>query len=214
MEVSALAVVKERLDLVSLFPELDLITDRVLRDAVAKLWNELWEMSEFQNLKDVPISAGKPYPEIKHCQGVLRVALAVAAVLEEVHGARFDRDILIAGALLMDVGKFVELKPKAGGGVQETDLGRALPHAIYAAHRALELGIPLPVVHIITTHSRNQGKSPNTPECALLDWIDQVDLVASGLDSWARKLVFYHSPAKEAATHAKAQPAEGADRTR
>lgn len=199
-----MTAVKERLDLVARFPELDMIKDRALRDAVAKLWDELWEMSEFQNLNDVPISPGKPYPEIKHCQGVLRVALAVAGVLEEVHGVHFDRDILIAGALLMDVGKFVELKPKAGGGVQETELGRALPHALYAAHRALQLGVPLSVVHIITTHSRNQGKPPNTPECALLDWIDQVDLVASGMDSWARKLVFYHSPAKEPANRAKA----------
>jgi hypothetical protein len=184
-------MVKEQLvpaKLRELFPEIDLITDQELADAVTTIWVELWEMSEFERLEHVPATSDVQYPQIKHCQGTLRVALAAASVWEEIHGAKFDRDVLIAGALLMDVSKMVELRPAAAGGVEYTDIGKALPHASYAAHLALHLGVPLPVVHIIQTHSRNSGKPPNTPECRLLDWIDQADVAVFAGERWRRQV--------------------------
>lgn len=184
---------KNEIDVHGLFPELQLVSDERLRDAVVTIWRELWALSEFDVLESVPVSANIDYPQIKHCQGIVRAALAVAEAWESVHDVKFDRDVLIAGALLMDVSKFVEIRPRPGGGYEETPIGRSLPHAFFAAHRALELEVPLPVVHIMTTHSPSSGKAPNTLECHLLDWIDQADISAFGREIWARKVFHFLS---------------------
>lgn len=178
---------KEPLALATLFPEIDLIRDANLRAAVVKIWERLWEQSEYERVGDVPVSLKIPYPQVKHAQGVVRAALATADVFEAVHGRKFDRDVLIAGALLMDVSKLVETRP-SGAGYAATELGRRLPHATIAAHLALELGVSLAVVHVITAHSPNGGKAPSTPECQLLDWLDQADISAAGHEIWARKV--------------------------
>ena len=182
---------KEQIDVRALFPELDLISDASLRDAVVEIWEEMWAQSEYERLVDVRVSLKIDYPQIRHCQGIVRGAVALAPVWEEVHGVRFDHDVLVAAALLMDVSKLVEAKPKPGGGSEQTDLGRALPHAVYAAHLALQKGLPLSIVHVLTAHSPNGGKAPNTPEAHLLDWVDQADISAFGFDIWRRKVVHY-----------------------
>jgi hypothetical protein len=182
---------KDRLDFKEMFPEANQITDENLRSAVETIWMEFWDKCEFERLEDVPVASNIIYPQVKHCQGIARAALAVAEVWESVHDVRFDRNVLIAGALLMDVSKFVEIRPGPNGTCIPTEIGASIPHAWYAAHRALELGVPLPIIHIITTHSPNSGKAPASPECQLLDWIDQADITAFGHTIWSRKVVHY-----------------------
>lgn len=179
------------LDLEALFPELALVSDAGLRDAIVAVWQRLWQESLHDRLEDVPVSTKIAYPQIKHCQAIVKVALAAAAALEQVHETRFDRDVLIAGALLMDASKLVETRPGPDGTVVQSDLGRLLPHALYAAHLALEHGVPLEVIHVIVAHSPNGGKAPVTAEARLLDWVDQLDISAFGHEIWTRKVVHY-----------------------
>lgn len=182
---------KQPLDLDALFPELALVSDAALRDAIVAIWQRLWEESPHARLEDVPVSTKIDYPQIKHCQAIVKVALAAADALERVHDTRFDRDTLIAAALLMDASKLVETRPGSDGAVVASDLGRLLPHALYAAHLALAHGVPLAVVHVISAHSPNGGKAPVTPEARLLDWVDQLDISAFGHEIWTRKVVHY-----------------------
>jgi hypothetical protein len=182
---------KQPLDLDALFPELALLSESSLRLAVEEIWQHLWRDSAHERLEDVPVSTKIDYPQIKHCQAIVKVALAAADALEQVHDTRFDRDTLIAAALLMDVSKLVETQPGPDGGVVASDLGRLLPHALYAAHLALGSGVPLPVVHVISAHSPNGGKAPVTPEAQLLDWVDQLDISGFGHDIWTRKVVHF-----------------------
>jgi hypothetical protein len=182
---------KESLDVAALFPELDRLQDPALRRQVVEIWQELWAMSRYQRLADVPVSTKVDYPQLKHCRGVLTGALALAEAWEPVHGVRLDRDVLIAGALLIDVSKLVETYRDADGAIRYTELGRRLPHATYAAHLALAKGVRLDVIHCILSHSPNGGKAPQTPEAQLLDWLDQADISGFGFDIWSRKVVHY-----------------------
>jgi hypothetical protein len=182
---------KQPLDLDALFPELALLAESSLRRAVEEIWQQLWLESPHARLEDVPVSTRIHYPQIKHCQAIVKVALAAADALEQVHDTRFDRDTLIAAALLMDVSKLVETRPGPDGGVVATDLGRLLPHALYAAHLALDRGVPLAVVHVISAHSPNGGKAPVTAEARLLDWVDQLDITGFGHEIWTRKVVHF-----------------------
>jgi hypothetical protein len=181
-------VSRHPLPLEELFPELAEIGDPTLRQAVVEIWDELWDMSAYEQLEDVRVSLKIDYEQLKHTQGVLRAALACADIWSEVHGAQFDRDTLIAGALLMDASKLVETEPDPAGGHCASSIGANLPHATYVAHLALARGVPLEVVHVITCHSPNGGRAPRTPEAQLLDWIDQADISAFGFEIWTRKV--------------------------
>ena len=75
---------KTPLGLLGLFPELELISDQSLREAIVTLWNELWEESEFTDLDQMSVSLHYAYPHIKHCQGILRAALAAADAVQVV----------------------------------------------------------------------------------------------------------------------------------
>ncbi len=184
---------KQRLDDVALrvlFPEIELIDELGLRAAVAEIWAELWEQSEYSDLLDVPVSLKCDYSQVKHTQAVTRMALHVADVSAEVHGTVVDRDMLVAGSLLMDVSKVVEYRPGAGGN-ERTQLGALLPHGTATANLSLAKGIPLGVVHIVLAHSPNGGKAPSTMEAHILDWLDQLDLNAFGADLWKRHVIHF-----------------------
>ncbi len=182
---------KESLDVRELFPELDLIGDEQLRDAVVAVWEELWDQSPYVRLADVPTSTKILYPQVKHCQGIVKGALALADVWEQVHGTVLDRDVLVAAALLMDVSKLVETELDLDARPVATAIGRALPHAVYGAHVALAHGVPLAVVHVMAAHSPNGGKSPGSLEAHLLDWVDQADISGFGYDIWSRRVLHY-----------------------
>lgn len=182
---------KQELDLAALFPELALIGDEGLRRAVVAVWEELWAASAYERLEEVPTSTKISYPQVKHCQGIVKGALALAAVWEEVHGTTLDRDVLVAAALLMDVSKLVETEPGPDGRPVASEVGRALPHAVYGAHVALAHGVPLAVAHVMTAHSPNGGKSPGSLEAHLLDWVDQADISGFGFDIWSRRVLHF-----------------------
>jgi hypothetical protein len=182
---------KESLDLEAYFPELAQIQDADLRASVAATWQQLWQESPYEKLENVPTSVKIPYSQLKHCQGIVKGALALAAVWEQVHGTVLDHDVLIAGALLMDASKLVETEPGPDDTFRPTQIGRALPHSVYGAHVAMNNGVPLPVTHILTAHSPNGGKAPATLEAHLLDWVDQADISGFGFDIWTRRVLHY-----------------------
>lgn len=184
-------MVKPPLDVLALFPEIRQLSDPHLADAVVDIWQELWQRSDYRNIEDVPVSTSIDYPQIKHAQAVVRGALALADVWEPLHGIRFDRDVLIAGALLIDVSKLVESTRDGPSPARHTELGRLLPHATYAAHLALAKGVRLEIVHCVLSHSPNGGKPPRTVEAQMLDWLDQADISAFGFDIWSRKVVHF-----------------------
>lgn len=182
---------QEKIDVEELFPELALLGDPALRTAIIEIWQELWALSDYDRLIDVPVSVKIDYPQLKHARGVVASAIAVADVWEREHGTKLDRDVLIAGALLIDVSKLVETRRDSDGEIGYTELGKALPHATYAAHAALNKGVRMDVIHCILSHSPNGGKAPQTVEAQILDWLDQADISAFGFHIWARKVTHY-----------------------
>lgn len=182
---------REELVLSRTFPELAEIADDGLRRAVATVWERCWEMSAYERLADVPVALRWDYSNLKHAQAIAKMAVAAAGVFEQVHGVRLQRDHLIAGALLMEVSNLVEFRPKPGGGTEFTEIGSAGTHGWFAANVARDLGVPMPVVHIVLSHSPNSGKAPATPEAQLLHWICQASVSAFRRDAWTRKVMHH-----------------------
>lgn len=164
-----------------LLPELALIRDPGLRRAVAEIWRECWRESGWTRLEDAPKSPFEParLSLVRHTRGVTRQALAAAEAARETYGLPFDRDVLLAGALLHDVSKLVEWGPGPGPGTAvATPLGALVQHAVYAAHMAWQHRLPDALVHVIVSHSAQSAMPPRTWECELVRSADLLDSAA------------------------------------
>lgn len=159
---------KPPLDFPRLFPEVALIPEPQLRDAVEAVWQELWQASSWQSVDEVPSSPDFPYPHVKHNRAVLTMALAVADAFEQFHGVTVDRGVLIAAGLLQDASKLVEYRRAADGAVTYTELGATYPHGFWAAHVALQHGVPDAICNIILDHTPQSARFPASLEGKIL----------------------------------------------
>jgi 3'-5' exoribonuclease len=121
--------------------------------------------------------------------GLMEHTAAVAATAEKVAESRpdeLDRDLLVAGALLHDIGKAYELS--AGPAMDYTDAGRLIGHIVMGcleAERRMGAIEKFPtetrrqVLHLIVSHhgQREFGSPvlPATPEALALHHIDNLD---------------------------------------
>ena len=179
---------KEPLDIFSLFPQIGEITDVTLRMAVVSTWEALWKASRWNKIDDVPTSLEIPYPTVPHNRCVLDISIAIADAFERHHGIKLNRDYLIAAAVLQDASKVNEFAPDADGNTNPTELGKNFPHAFWAAHVALQHGVPDEVVHVLLTHTPQSPKFPNTLEGKILYYVDQIDVIGIHKDRWKKEI--------------------------
>jgi hypothetical protein len=179
--------VRPSLDLPTHLPEVELIADLDLRARVIAVWETFWRQSEWERLDTMPIYPDVPVPHLPHNRAVIALALAAADVFERFHDVRVDRDVLLAAALLQDSSKLVETRP-APEGCELTELGRAYPHAFWAAHQSLLEGIPEAICRIVLTHTPYSTRFPDSLEGKILYYIDQLDVIAIHGDRWRKEL--------------------------
>ena len=142
-----------------LWPELEWIEDPKLRDQVTETWVLAFERSPLdpQDLNEIPFTLLVPncpatFMEHKRC--VVHVARKSAESMQEFLGRalKIDKDTVIAGAILADVGKLLEYEKVDGKAVQ-SDRGKALRHPFTGVSIAMECGVPDEVCHIIAAHA-------------------------------------------------------------
>jgi len=182
---------RPKVDLDRFLPEIGQIKDKALADKVRAVWADLWARSEFRDFAKVPTSGSIAYPNIPHTRSVIAMACAIADTYARFHGIRTDRDVLLAACLLQDASKLVEYRPKKGGGVEKTEIGKNYPHAFSAAQSALAHGVPMSVVHIILTHSPSAAKFPQSLEGKIIYYADQLDVIAIHGDDFVKEQVIY-----------------------
>ena len=142
-----------------LWPELEWISDENLREQVTHTWVRAFELSPLQpeDLEQIPFTLLVPdcpvtFMEHKRC--VLHIARRAAEAMRKFMG-RFlaiDLDMVIAGAILADVGKLLEYTRKDGKAT-ESDLGKSLRHPFTGVALAMRCGVPHKVCHIIAAHA-------------------------------------------------------------
>src|SRR5215831_990083 len=109
-----------------LFPDLMQIKDTALRDKVAAVWSESLTSGcggkgwTFVEIRAIPFTllAGKiDLRFVEHLNSCVKQCIAIEKVLNEIYGDRVpvDHDVLVAGALLADVGKMLEFDKNARG---------------------------------------------------------------------------------------------------
>jgi putative nucleotidyltransferase with HDIG domain len=170
-----------RRQLETLLPEIQLIGDPELRELTARVWVEAMNRGgwEIQDLPEMPFTLLIPKTDvslIQHTRAVTLTALKIAEVLIKEYGTRvpINRDHLLAGAILHDVGKLFEYRREAGKFVKSRE-GELLRHPISGAAFAFQHGLPQEVLHIIAAHSKEGDGARRTIEAVIVNHADFVN---------------------------------------
>jgi len=173
-------------EIAELFPSLMKIKDKSLREKVAAVWNEAittgcggkgWTFDELRAVKFTLLAGDIDMTFVEHLNSCAQQCVAIADVLEK--SFRCDipiqRDILIAGALLADVGKPLEFDKDASGKVIQGTFGQQVRHPFTGVALAYKHGIPGEVLHVIATHSHEGDKIERSIESIIFHHADFVD---------------------------------------
>jgi hypothetical protein len=168
-------------ELTDIIPEFLAIEDESLRHRVFAVWKDAmeiggWEVKDLETLpytlliEDVDIT----FPE--HVSVVCRLCIAMEEVLREAYGDRYniDRDTLIAGALVADVGKLIEFR-KDDDKYEWSSMYQYLRHPFTGVGLCFKHDIPEAVMHIVATHSWEGDKFKRRPESIIFHHADFTD---------------------------------------
>lgn len=170
------------------FPLLAEIKDGGMREKVARVWVRVWKQSGYRDLEEAPNRhSGEGDSLVTHTNVVTRSAWAAAQEMAKGYGLAIKEDVLLAASLLHDVDKLV-LYERKDGHVQHSQLGQQIPHGAYGGWIALEEGLPLEVVNVIITHSRDSNWQDTSVEGVLVHNFDHAIFEAVGMALGLRSL--------------------------
>ncbi len=166
--------------ILSLWPEIEWIKDLSLRENVARVWEAVLEKSELthEDLMTIPFTlhCGEDLKVsfIDHKRCVVHIAKAAGEKCNEFFQENLpvNMDILIAGAILADVGKLFEYSRDENGNLVQGTYGQFLRHPFSGVSVAERYGIPVDVLHIIATHALEGDLVKRTTEAYLVHHAD------------------------------------------
>ena len=164
---------EKRKRILELMPLIEEIKDDKLRNGVIDVWVKAWEDSEWEDVADCFFSVKIPNCTlIQHINFVAVIAKAMADFSRNTWQTPINYDLLIAGGILHDVCKVVEHAPEEGKIGKESEIGENLMHGNYGVHLALNSGLPLDVINIISVHSPQVAKAPKNIEGIFICFAD------------------------------------------
>ena len=152
------AIVRDKV--IPLWPEIKWIKDGELREKVTAAWAYALETSVLapEDLETIPFSLlikDCNVSFMNHKRTCVQLAVDIARRMQENFGdeVTIDMDILIAGAILIDVGKLLEYE-LVDGQLTTTEAGQLVRHPFSGVAIAHRFDLPAEVQHIIATHSK------------------------------------------------------------
>jgi putative nucleotidyltransferase with HDIG domain len=163
-----------------LWPELEWIKDKSLREKTAKTWEIALERSALkpEDLENIPFTllCG---PDLKvsfmsHKRCVVHIAKASGEKMNEFFSEDLpvNMDVLISGAILADVGKLLEYELDDNNKAVQGKYGQYLRHPFSGVSLAEECGIPPEVCHIIASHAHEGDLVKRTTEAYIVHHAD------------------------------------------
>lgn len=163
-----------------LWPELAWIEDDDLREKTAKTWELALERSVLsaEDLRRIPftLKAGSDLNVsfMAHKQAVVHVAKESALKMKEFFkdDLPLNMDVVIAGAILADVGKLLEYELDESGNSMQGTYGKYVRHPFSGVSLAEECDIPAEVCHIIAAHAAEGDLIKRTTEAYIVHHAD------------------------------------------
>ena len=163
-----------------LWPELEWISDQTLREQTAATWELALQKSVLtpRDLNTIPFTllCG---PDLKvtfmgHKRAVVHIARDCGNQMNKFFkdDLPVNMDVLIAGAILADVGKLLEYELDNEGKTVQGKYGQYLRHPFSGVALAEECGIPPEVCHIIAAHAHEGDLVKRTTEAYIVHHAD------------------------------------------
>jgi putative nucleotidyltransferase with HDIG domain len=157
------------------------ISDAGLQEQVVQVWVEAareggW--SSIEELRKMPftiLTDTRGINIIEHTIAVTEGALGLAAAQQQTYRNMpypINLDRLIAGGLLHDVGKLVEVQPDGKGGYRKSRAGELARHPIAGAIIAARVGLPADIINTIACHAKEGEGAPKVVETVLIHQAD------------------------------------------
>lgn len=175
----------DKVDISALFPELDEINEEELRNKTAKTLKKAIVLGKWtlEDLKSIPFTLLIPelvgadqIPKVSiidHIRAVTQLCINVYDKYEAFGLAdHLNKDELIAGGLLHDVGKFVEYERNTEGKIVQTRAGKLIRHPAQGLELAYEFDLPLAVRQAMVFHSKEGDKIYRLPEVEIVHRCD------------------------------------------
>jgi len=170
-------------EVLKLLPEINEIKDDELKEKVIACWAEAmqyrdWTVDELNSIPFTLLADNVQIYFIEHVRTCCRMAIACDKVLDNAYAERktpVNRDYLIAGSLLADVGKLLEFDKKPDGTVYKSDYGKHIRHPFSGVGLAFKHGLPSEVMHVIATHSKEAAGEKRSSECIIFHHVDFID---------------------------------------
>ena len=167
-------------DIQSLWPELEWIRDNNLKEKTGRTWQLALERSVLSadDLKKIPFTllCG---PDLKvsfmdHKRAVVHIARESGLKFIEFFKDELpiNMDVLVAGAILCDVGKLLEYEMDENGNAVQGQYGKYLRHPFSGVSLAEECGVPPEVCHIIAAHAGEGDLVKRTTEAYIVHHAD------------------------------------------
>ena len=179
-------------DTEQMFQRLLQITDSIVSEPLKQLMDAFWSDAEFvQNFKSAPAAKMMHHAYVG---GLLEHTLSATILADKLagHYSGVDRDLLIVGTILHDIGKTKELSYNVA--IDYTDEGRLLSHIIISTLMVQEKIATLSdfpkeaadlLLHMVISHhgEREFGspEPPKTIEAILLNYVDEIDARVKGV---------------------------------
>lgn len=163
-----------------IWPEINWIKDEELKTKVLECWIYAIENSVLspEDLEVIPFSLlikDCNVTFMNHKRTAVQLSVDIAKKMKENFGdeIKIDMDLLIAGAILIDVGKLLEYD-KVDGKLTTSKAGKLLRHPFSGVAIADRFGLPPEVQHIIAYHAKEGDLAKRNVEAIIVHHADFV----------------------------------------
>ncbi len=163
-----------------LWPELEWIGDPRLREETAATWEKALEKSVLkpEDLDRIPFTLlcgpdlKVSFMDHKRCVVHMTKACGEKMTLFFGNSLPVNMDVLIAGAILADVGKLLEYELDNNGKAVQGKYGQYLRHPFSGVSLAEECDVPPEVCHIIAVHAHEGNLVKRSTEAWIVHYTD------------------------------------------
>jgi putative nucleotidyltransferase with HDIG domain len=156
------------------------IKDSHLKEKVVEVWAETadkagWKSAELENIPFTLLTNTRGINLIEHTIAVTEGALGLAASMLENYRSmphEINLDWLVAGGLLHDVGKLLEIEKTKDGKYQKSHQGKCARHPISGAIAVAKAGLPDEIINIVACHAKEGDGRPQRVETVLIHQAD------------------------------------------
>ena len=161
--------------------QLDKISNEELAAKVVQAWVAGCEQGGWESIDDLKrmpftlLTDTRGVSFLEHTIAVTEGALALARAQLDTYGKmpyQVDLDRLLAGGLLHDVGKLLEIERDGSGGYRKSHSGRCARHPISGAIMAAKAGLSEEIVNTIGCHAKEGDGRPQVIETILIHQAD------------------------------------------